>query len=226
MTRVSCLIPVLNRPQRVREVLDSIAQSEREASLHPLFLVNNDDQAEIHALIEAKAPYMVVGSMRKPGDYSIKINLGITYTDTDWIFAGADDLVFHYGWADEAIRVGEESGKRFVATNDQSNPLVIKGRHATHPLVHRSYIVELGTIDEKRKLYHENYGHMWIDAEATHTAISRDEFIAATRSIVKHMHPIYNRHVQMDDVYRIGMETQVADRELYTQRKHLWETSD
>jgi hypothetical protein len=63
---------------------------------------------------------------------------------------------------------------------------------------------------------------MWVDAEASETAIFRREFVAAARSIVRHRHPVYDRTTVMDDVYRLGMETQVADRELFASRRPMF----
>lgn len=143
----------------MRPLVYSIKASEREIKLNPLFIVSLADRQEWQELRRAKAPHVMVGWDPGPGDYAKKINYGIEVTDDDWILAGADDLNFHSGWAEEAVRVSEQTRKRFVGTNDRANPAVMSGKHATHPLVHRSYVTELGTIDEPGKLYHEGYSH-------------------------------------------------------------------
>lgn len=221
---VDVLIPVLNRPARVAPLLASLRASQQDTTLRPLFLVNRDDLLEIIALEEEAAPYLVCFEHREPGDFARKTNKGISHSCGEWVFAGADDLDFQPGWADEAIRVSERSGCRFVALNDQANPLVVRGRHATHPLVHRSYIEECGTVDEAGKLYCELYDHQFVDNEATETAKCRGEFVAAPAAVVRHMHPIYDRAVSGDDTYRVGQAHGVDDRNLYTQRHRLiWE---
>lgn len=222
MTAVDVLIPVMDRPHRVGPLLKSAWDSQQDAILLVLFLVNADDTAEISALRHAGAPFLIVSDYRRPGDFSRKINTGIRKTSAEWVFAGADDLEFTLGWADEAIRVSEQTGCRFVAVNDQANPEVIRGRHATHPLVHRSYIEECGTIDEPGKLYCELYDHQCVDNEATATAKCREEFVAAPRSVVRHMHPIFDRSVSGDETYRVGQAHGREDRALYLERSRLF----
>jgi glycosyltransferase involved in cell wall biosynthesis len=221
VTAVAVLIPVLNRPHRVEAVLTSVRSSERDVMLQPLFLVNADDHDELFSLRSAEAPYWIVDSERRRGDFARKTNVGVSHTTAEWVFAGADDLLFHPGWADEAIRVADESGKRFVATNDLGNGVVIKGEHATHPLVHRSYIEECGTIDEDGKLYHEGYDHQYVDNEATETAKCRDEFVAASRSCVEHLHYLW-RKGENDDVYRLGQSQGRSDQAIFLGRRILW----
>lgn len=222
---VLVIIPVLGRPEAVPRLLRSLQESAGERVLHPLFMVSPGDDEELRAINAAGADRVIVPWEPGPGDFSRKTNLAIRETDNEWILSAADDLVFHPGWADEAIRVSVARRKRFVATNDLANPLVIRGQHATHPLVHRSYVEELGTWDEPGKLYHEGYSHQCVDVEASDTAKVRGEFVAATRSVVEHMHPIYRKEVKMDETYRKALADGATDRDLLLRRMHLWGAS-
>lgn len=167
---------------------------------------------------------MVVETKRNPGSYARKINVGANKAiadGADWILAGADDLEFTVGWADEAIRVSEQSGKRFVATNDKGNGMVVRGKHATHPLVHRSYL-PLAVVDRPGHLYHQGYDHQACDCEASETAMWRGEFVAATNAVVIHRHFMWRGGQPMDDTYRKGQAHGREDRALLNARRPLW----
>lgn len=223
---VAVLIPVLNRPHRVGPLVESIRNSEKEIELAPLFLVSPGDTEELREVELSGADYLVTDWPAEHGDYAKKINLGCREVEAEWFLAGADDLVFQPGWADIAIKVGEKEGKRFVGTNDRANPMVMRGKHATHPLVYRSYIESLGTIDEPGKLYHEGYSHQCVDNEACGTAIFRGEFVFAQYAIVEHHHPIFPRRgvrIPMDSTYEKGMKNGKEDIAILRSREHLWD---
>lgn len=154
---VAVLIPVLGRPHRVAPLLDSLLASERILWLQPYFLVSEGDDAEIAEIVASgEAFFLTPGPV--PGDYAKKMNLGVRKTLEPWIFLAADDLCFCPGWADEAVRVALEDGKRVVGTMDEGNAQVKLGKHSTHTLLHRSY-VSRGTIDNPSRLLHEGYDH-------------------------------------------------------------------
>lgn len=217
-------IPVLGRPQRVRPLVESIQASEGNVRLRPLFIVSTSDGEERSAIIDSDVEYLIADWLPERGDFAKKMNLAVSSTSEEWFLAGADDLTFQPNWADIAIAVAKSTEKHFVATNDCANPLVVRGKHATHPLVHRSYL-ELGTIDEPGKLYHENYSHQCVDNEATGTAMYRDEYVFAQFSVVQHNHPIFPRNgvrVPMDATYEKGMRDGKEDIALLRTRQHLW----
>jgi hypothetical protein len=215
---------VLRRPENVRSVLASLSASERELSLHPLFLVSANDLGEIGALKVNKARYLTAEWDPGPGDYARKMNMGYRMGVAhgyDWVLLAADDVAFHPGWAEAATQKGESSGACVVGTNDLGNPEVIAGRHATHPLVHKDYL-ECGTVDEEGKILHEGYAHNWVDSEFVGTAKARGTFVAAPESQVEHLHWAWGKG-ENDEVYEIAQNNYHADRLLYEQRKPLWE---
>lgn len=223
MTSITALIPVLDRPHRVEPLLASLRASERETPLHPLFLLSVGDQAEYAAVKASGAPFEYVGRVRDTGQYPRKMNHGYRLAverGADWMFTGADDLDFQPGWAEEALAVAEQTGCCVIGTNDEVNSRVKAGRHSTHTLFHRDYL-ECGTIDEDGKLFHEGYGHWWSDDEAVRTAIFRDTFASASRSIVRHLHPNYGGAPD-DATYRRGQASMMADKALFDERKWMW----
>jgi hypothetical protein len=211
---VDILIPVLGRPQRIAQFIAGGGFGGRL-----LFIASEGDWPTIDALEDIDARYLV---LTNPGEreYARKVNLAASVSDADWLFLGADDLRFHPNWLAEAIAVHEKTGRPVIGTNDLGNPTVMRGLHATHSLVHRSYL-ELGTIDEPGKLLHEGYGHQWVDTEFCDTAKKRGAWAFAFESHVEHLHPFW--HKGDDDViYKKGRETNRADMQLYRRRRRLW----
>lgn len=231
MADVAILIPVLGRPERALPVALSALASEAASTLELVFLCSPGDIIQINACERAcvladgtetaRASTVVVPFPRLRGDFARKQNLGLHITDAPYVFCGADDLVFHPGWADAAISVVLEQDVCFVATNDLGNPTVMAGTHATHPLVCRDYAVECGTIDTPGLIYHEGYWHQYVDNEATGTAKYRECFGFAKDSVVEHMHPIWGK-AERDETYRIGDEHRNEDRDLWRARRSMW----
>jgi hypothetical protein len=227
VTSLAALIPVLDRPQNVAPIVASLYESvavERaegwDVSL--VFVCTPGDHAEI-AAVRAHGHELIVTpfSGRDFGQYAKKTNLAVAATHTEFVFTGADDLAFRPGWLTEALRVHEDTGCLVIGTNDCANPTVTSGRHATHSLVHRSY-VELGTIDDPTKLLHEGYDHNSVDCEFVETAQARGEFAHAALSVVAHLHPTFNRSVARDATYRKGLKNARKDKALFHARRHLW----
>lgn len=216
---IDLLIPVLSRPQNAQPLVDSIhAATSLPHTI--IFLATRGDEEEIEACKQTGAIVQLVDPGH--GEYARKINLGVMldYTDHPFVFLGADDLHFHPGWDTIAISYFEQTGKRVVGTNDLGNATVMKGEHATHSLVHRSYVSE-GTIDEPGQLLHEGYQHNWVDTEFIATAKLRDEFVFAAESHVEHLHPFWKKGPD-DGVYVKGRAYYHVDAKKFRQRQKLW----
>lgn len=192
-----------------------------------VFLATAGDDAQIDAARRTGARVEVVPFALAGGDYARKINYGIARTTAPWIFQAGDDVDFHPGWDVAALAVGAEAAACVVGTNDLGNPLVRRGRHATHSLIRRSYVEEFGTIDAPGKALHEGYWHCWVDNELIETAQSRRAYFAASSAHVEHLHWIWpdgrgGRKGQDDATYRRGQERYHEDRILFQRRRRLW----
>lgn len=232
---VAVLVPVLNRPARALPLAESVAGSRLHLELELVFVVTAGDELERAAVqaacaraaeLELSARELVAPWPVIRGDYARKINLGLWQTSAPHVFCGADDLRFERGWADHCVDVSRRRDVCFVGTNDLSNPRVMKGLHATHPLVCRDYALECGTIDTPGAIYHEGYWHQYVDNEATETAVYRGCFGFAEGAIVEHMHPIFpkpGRRVPLDETYRLGQLHTAEDKLLWRARRPLWE---
>jgi glycosyltransferase involved in cell wall biosynthesis len=213
---VTILVPVLNRPQRVEPLLESVEAATSEPHVI-LFIADKGDTPELAALRRMKAKFITVDP---PATWATKINEGYRRTETPWIFCGADDLHFHRDWFSRALEWAKsETG--VIGTNDLCNPRTMTGAHSTHMLVRRSYIDEQGTVDEQGKVVHEGYAHEFADDELVQTAIARGVYVHAYDSLVEHLHPWAGK-AEDDDTYRLGRQQTVRSRRLFRVRGKLW----
>jgi len=222
MVDVDVLIPMLGRAERVPEIIENLAASQRLLELRPLFIVTESDGPVLEALSHTPDDVLVLPEPWEPGDYARKMNAGIRNTMAPWIFFASSDLDFHHGWADCAVGVACCEGRRVVGTNDLGNRQVAAGRHSTHSLFHRSY-AQLGSIDDPDVVLHEGYSHNWVDNEFIETAKARGEFVHEPESVVEHLHPLWGKG-EMDDTYRTALVAFEDDRRLYNTRQRLWHT--
>lgn len=215
---VSVLIPVLNRPERVAPLVESLKESVRDVPVTLIFLCTPGDTAEQQAIVDVGLTPAVVGWDAGPADWARKINLGYSMTRDDWIFTGADDLCFCPGWADRALECAAETGAQVIGTNDLGNPRVMKGAHATHNLVSRRYADEHGTIDGRGQVVSEAYDHNFVDDELVETARRRGTWAFCVDSEVPHLHPHWG-HGEIDSTYRKGLAGFDRDRRLFMKRR-------
>ncbi len=225
MPSVLVIVPVLDRPQRVAPLFDSLMLSvahERATGVdvQVSFVCSPDDLAEREALHAVDAPFLIVPWQPAAGDYARKINYATDVDQCDWYFTGADDLRFHPGWLTECLKLHAHTGRQVIGTNDMHNPSVVRGMYATHSLVHREY-VERGTVDQPGKLLHEGYSHNCCDTEMVETAKARGQFAFAHMAHVEHLHPIF-RGAPDDATYAKGREHHRADKVILAERRKLW----
>lgn len=223
---IDILVPVLDRPQNAQPLVDSI-RANTVVKHRILFLCTPFDVDEINAVHETGADISNMRWQAGPGDWAKKINQGYRLTSEPFMLLGADDLRFHPGWDTEALRIADETGAGVIGTNDLGNPMVMRGRHATHPLVRRSYVDEQGTIDEPGQIVHEGYHHQWVDTELVATAQMRREWVFAKGSYVEHMHPFWpdgqgGKKGQMDATYEKALSTSTEDHQHFLGRRLLW----
>ena len=210
--RATVIVPVLNRPDNVRPLVESLRASTGLADV--LFVTEPDDLTEWAAIDAVGA-----ARMTHPGTFAEKVNAacraGIA---TPWVLLVGDDVVFRPGWLDHAQFVAHKFGGKVVATNDLGNPRVMAGEHATHPLISVDYIAEQGASwDGPGVVCHEGYRHWFVDDEITTAAKQRGVFQAALGAIVEHRHPIFGK-ASDDEVYRLGQSHAQRDAALFKKR--------
>lgn len=215
---LAILVPVLDRPQRVGPLIESVNACTPDANL--LFLCSPGDRAEIKAVEKSGANHVVVPWPCGPGDYSRKMNLGFRETTEEFVFLGADDLRFHPGWFEACLEAHHRTSACVIGTNDGSNARVLAGQHSTHTLVHRDYGA-CGTVDRADILLTEMYTHEFVDDEFIQTAIWRNTYVHARSARVEHLHPDWGL-AEMDDTYRRGRSGRAQDQRTYMSRAPMW----
>lgn len=210
------LVPMLGRAHRVVPLLESI-RATCEARV--LFLVSPGD-VTVHAAVDRAGCERLTVAKLPSGDYARKINAGYRHTTEELLFLAADDLLFHSGWFEAALaHLGPGIG--VVGTNDLGSPRVMRGEHATHSLVTRSYVDQFGTVDEPGLVLHEGYPHEYVDDELVGTAKHRGAWAFAVESHVEHLHPNWGK-ARSDALYAQQRSRMRAGAALYQQRRRMW----
>lgn len=156
--------------------------------------------------------------LRAMGSFGQKVNHGYDISSEEWLFAVGDDVKFHPGWLDQALEVARTTGKNVIGTNDLGTDAVKSGDHATHLLIRRSYIEQVGASwDGPGIVCHEGYRHWFVDNEIVVAAKQRDTWAPCTLAVVEHLHPYFGKGA-MDDVYKIGESAADLDSSLYIAR--------
>jgi hypothetical protein len=212
---VDVIVPVLNRPQNVEPLMTSLRASTGLA--RAAFVCEGDDTEEIDAVIANGGHVMV-----DPGAHTFAEKVNYAYRSIDkpapWLLLVGDDVRFRPGWLDHAQDVARRYKANVVGTNDLANPRVVAGQHATHPMIRRSYVDEVGASwDGPGVVCHEGYRHWYVDDEIVTAARQRGTFQAALGSEVEHLHPIVGK-AEPDEVYAAGDKSAKADAGLFADR--------
>lgn len=210
--RVAVVVPVMNRPANAEPFIRSLRASTGLATVYAV--ANTDDTETIAAWTDAGAE-VVTGEVTS---FAEKVNLAYGKTGEPWLFAVGDDVRFHPGWYDRAIRAAGGDRYHVVGTNDLTNPRVISGEHATHLLIRREYADRMGASwDGPGVVCHEGYRHWFVDDEIVTAAKQRGVWAMALDSVVEHLHPMWGKG-EPDDVYELGQSFADADRKVFEQR--------
>lgn len=219
---VEILVPVLGRPQNAAPFMASLRASTSLASVHVLVSDGDVETFEAWQACEIGNSWgepvrdLEVSYCGSRQTFAEKVNFG-SDGDAPWVFITGDDVRFHPGWLDHAQAT---AGERFhvVGTNDLGNPRVMAGEHATHLLIRRSYVEEVGASwDGPGVVAHEGYGHWFVDDEVVTAAKQRGVWAMALGSRVEHLHPLFGKG-QDDETYRLGQAAAQADAKLFRER--------
>lgn len=218
---IAVLVPVLGRPGNAAPLHESLRGT---STARLVFVCSPGDRRQIaacRAIRDRRVQVEVAAWAAGPGDYARKINLGVKATEEPWLLQAGDDIRFHPGWAEEALRVAAASGARVIGTNDLGNPRTIRGRHSTHSLVARAYVEERGTLDAAGLMLHEGYEHNYVDDELVWTAQRRGEYAPAPGCRIEHLHPSWGKAAG-DATYDRGRDGFDRDRRRWTVRQQQW----
>lgn len=210
---VDVIVPVLHRPQNVEPLMTSLRAS---TGLATAWFVCEPDDLEEQSTVKAHGGQVLAD--HRAHTFAEKVNFAYRATSAPWLLLVGDDVRFRPGWLDHAEDVHRRYGAEVVGTNDLANPRVLRGQHATHPMIRRSYIEEQGASwDGPGIVCHEGYHHWFVDDEIVTVAKRRATFQPALGSQVEHLHPITGQ-VEDDEVYQLGRKHTEEDRALFEQR--------
>ena len=217
-TTIDILIPSLGRPHRISELVENI-KATTATPVRIMFIFEAHDAASIEEARRCGAEHVI--NDRAPS-YAGAINCGFAATSGEWVFTGADDLVFVERW-DTELLTAAQGWFTVLGTNDQLNGRVKSGRHATHSLVSRRWLmVEGGVLDEgPGSFLHEGYDHNFVDHEFVSAAKMRGRFRPVLTSIVTHAHHL-NGMAPSDATYEKSMRRWDQDQKLFSRRAGLW----
>lgn len=198
---LATLVPVLNRPDNVRPLIESFRDSKTPGLL--IFIAELADIDERIELERNAYPSMRTITVVDAHTWPQKINVGIQQIAANWYLCAADDVEFRQGWWETTKLLRDDSRIGVIGTNDLGNPRVIAGQHTCHPLIRRDYILNHGTWDTPRQAIHEGYRHWYCDDELVITAKMRDAWAFCPEAIIKHNHPYWTGGT-LDSTYLEG----------------------
>lgn len=215
---IDVIIPTLGRPDAIKGLVDNIyANTDNPHRI--TFVVESGDVDSRDAVYDAGLTPTVNARTK---NYAGALNTGYLLSDAEWMFTGADDLVWHPHWDSVAI---ESSNGWFqvVGTNDLLNANVLAGMHSTHSLVHRTYLDRVGGVADEGpgSFYPECYDHNYCDTEFIATAKMRARFRPCFDSVVEHLH-VTTGKVEADDTYLRSIAHYDDDARLYDMRRDVW----
>lgn len=220
------IVPTRHRSGNIGRTFDAVKVTAPAASV--IFMLSPGDPLSIEAAARCgphAAKVVMTDDYAGRGDYQRKINLAYQLTDRPWMFCGADDMLPHPGWVDEAAAVVDDwSMAGVIGTNDLANSRVLKGLHATHMFVARWYADEHGTVDSRHRVYPPQYPHEYADRELVETAMWRGMYAHAHDSIVEHLHPDVGK-APSDAWYKGQPERMREGKRIYNTRRHMWTSS-
>ena len=223
---IDVLVPTLRRPDRLAPLATNIHDTTTTPH-QVVFICEADDTDTRQAWLDGgmwHVSTLVINDRAR--NYAGAIASG-TFTRrrpelSEHVFCAADDVRFHPGWDVAALErmTGEV---RVVGTNDLCNPFVSAGTHATHYLVDRRYLDEVGgVVDEgPGSFLFEGYDHQQTDREFCETARARGVFAPCLESVVEHLHWSTGKS-EADETTERTVAMYDEDEALFQSRKHLW----
>lgn len=206
------LIPSLDRPHRLRSVVDNIHQATPEA--HRIMFCVGEPRSK--AVLDEIGEWYLDDTDDADKRYVTRMNKLVKHIgDAKTVFFGSDDYLHHDGWLAKALSVMAK-GYALVVPNDLHNP------NGTAALVRSDYL-DRAVFDEPGAAFHGGYHHNFADTEQFFTAHLRGEFARAVDSLVEHLHPVWNapNSLPWDDTYRnVAMNSDywAVDQQLFRER--------
>ena len=217
---VAILIPTLGRPDALAPLLQNLRQTT--GPFYRVYFVVDHEDLETRRVLETM-PGFDFETVLCDGTFPVKTNAGYRASRAEELIAPlADDVVFHDGWYEAAVKRFEDRDVQVVGTLDLT-PATAKGNHATMPILRRSYIEDPGAVwGEPGKIFHEGFHHQFVETELWRLACHRGVAIFERESVIEHRHHGWKTR-EVDDTDRKGnMQGWDADKALFQTRRDEW----
>lgn len=213
---ITVAVPILGRPQRIREVMERFADPRLEV----LFLPDQTDTLSVAELERLGARYSFAHPASDFGvpTFASKINHAYNVTSTPFLLYASDDITPEEGWVDAALAQLKDEGVGLLGTNDSRHHLVRRGLLATHGIVRRAYVEHYGSASlDGGPVMSEAYRHWCCDVEVTAVARARGAYRYASDVILRHS-------PGRDATYDLGRSFATRDRATRDRRIPTWPT--
>jgi glycosyltransferase involved in cell wall biosynthesis len=216
---VAILIPTLGRAHALAPLLANLRETTPPV-YRVCFVVDTAD-TETRQTIEEMASASDYFQVFRNGTYPVKVNAGLAMTSEPLVAPLADDVVFHAGWYEAALSRFKQ-GAQVVGTLDLT-PATAKEKHATMPIVRRSYISDPGAaFSEPGTLFHEGYHHNAVERELWQLGLHRSVAVFERESVIEHRHHAWNTREPDETDQKGNMRNWDEDMALYREREALW----
>lgn len=215
---IDVVVPTIGRAYRLADLAANIKRATHMP--HRVVFVTEAHDTDTIETVRSLGLEPVI-NMRTE-NYAGAVNTAYEQSDADYLFAGADDLIWHDGWDTSCLQLFDD-WFGVVGTNDLLNPYVLAGSHSTHHLVARWYLDDIGgVVDEgPGSFLPECYDHNFTDTEFIGTAKMRARFRPCLDSIVEHLHVTTGR-APADETHQRSVRAFAEDSALYDERRDLW----
>lgn len=215
---VAVLLPTTGRPEQMKaRVTELVNQHTPKGVTGRVYLaLPRDDKATLKVaggLEEELAPINVV--LRNPDTTAVEgwnAAFVTAYQDgAEWFVLGADDIRWHEGWLENALKAAAKSGAQVVGLHDGHTNL---NHYGAHYMVHREFTEkELGGV-----FIPPVYGSWWFDREVCEKAAGLGLYVPCWEALAEHLHPDW-KAAEMDATYKKAWPLHDIDRTVYEARK-------
>lgn len=201
---IDILIPSLGK-RDLTKVINNIHESTDNE--HTVTVIFEPDTA-LEELPDANIVLKECGSAAKAVNYGFKL------TKEPYFIFWNDDFNAQPHWDTEALKKMSDTVS-VVAIND-GNPNEVQW--GTICLVKRDYINDHGGTENKGEVFHEGYGHWYVDSEFWERAMTRKMADTAPESVIIHEHPVFDQSINSSTYQRPGKSIE-RDSQLYVERR-------
>jgi glycosyltransferase involved in cell wall biosynthesis len=230
---IDILIPTLGRAHALVPLLENIRATTPTASYYVWFVADEDDEESCEALDAAPPGRNDFTVLLCGGSYPTKINIAYSASldpaalraaaaSEQLVLPTADDVRFYPGWLEAVLNALRDPSVQVVGSDDLT-PATAGRKHATMPVLRRSYIEDPGAVwGETGTVFHEGYRHNFCETETWQLATHRGVTAWAEGAVIEHLHPSWGtREADATDAKGNG-QGWAEDKALFGDRRAGW----